>query len=368
MPGGHHRIGRQAVDRRLVQQEEEGARTADAVVLVGPVQPGARHLRHALPRPLPQLVQRAELNRCGRARLRARGRLSVQQAVVAERALPHPTVALALVDDAERAGGHAVAAAIADVLLHDDGAELGAEQRPGGAHLQAACPRAVLAHVGGHEPPHAAALCPEYRLSGIRTAGTRDKPLLHEGHVPPGVGAQRPGVVVRLAGERQAVDGHVVPLLARHLARLAPDADRGVGEEAHPGRGRGRHRHRGRRPGRMSHVAALTSWMWALGSSTTANRSLAASPVESPRLPQWYGSPTWCSSRPWTTSGAMRSVTNTRASMAARTVVTVAHPPLTRPRSAASAGLTSQNMAGCSSDSTPRNRLMPPAAWCSVSR
>ena len=45
----------------------------------------------------------------------------------------------------------------------------------------------------------------------------------------------------------------------------------------------------------------------------------------------------------------IRSVTSTRASIAARAVTIVAQPPCSRPRSAASSGLTSQNISGCSS-------------------
>src|SRR5215211_5178371 len=53
--------------------------------------------------------------------------------------------------------------------------------------------------------------------------------------MPPGRRRQRPRVVVGPAlAEQVAVGGQVVPLLARHLARLAADADGGVGEEAHP--------------------------------------------------------------------------------------------------------------------------------------
>ena len=50
--------------------------------------------------------------------------------------------------------------------------------------------------------------------------------------MPPGGCAQRHGVVVRHAGEDEAVVRQLVPLLAGHLAGLAADADRGVGEEA----------------------------------------------------------------------------------------------------------------------------------------
>src|SRR5512133_4391491 len=66
-------------------------------------------------------------------------------------------------------------------------------------------------------------------LSGRRDAVAR---LLDEGDVAPRARAERPGVVVGRAEKAEAVLGDGIPLLARHLARLAPDADRGVGEEA----------------------------------------------------------------------------------------------------------------------------------------
>jgi len=52
--------------------------------------------------------------------------------------------------------------------------------------------------------------------------------------MPPAVGVQLLGVVVRHAGEQQTVLGDEVPLLASDLAGLAADADAGVGEETHP--------------------------------------------------------------------------------------------------------------------------------------
>src|SRR4051794_41535871 len=114
-----------------------------------------------------QLVKRAELDRVGGARLRAGGLLVAVQAVVAERALPHAPVLLAAVEDAERAGGDAVAAAVADVLLHDDRAELRPEQGAGGADLQAGGVRAVLADVRAHQPPEVALLLGRYaRVAG----------------------------------------------------------------------------------------------------------------------------------------------------------------------------------------------------------
>src|SRR5207253_3212711 len=85
--------------------------------------------------------------------------------VVAERALPHTTIGLPrerprpvrrrelpLVDDAERTGRHAVAAAVAHVLLDHDRPELGAEERAGRTDVETGGVRAVLADVGAHQP------------------------------------------------------------------------------------------------------------------------------------------------------------------------------------------------------------------------
>src|SRR5690606_30143691 len=175
--------------------------------------------------------------------------------------------------------------------------------------------------------------------------------LLDEGDVAPGVGAERAGVVERLAEEVEVLPARdEVPLLAGDLAGLAADAHARVGEEAlarrrvlvagverrvdrpeqavrhHglpsagpvgvssetserttargsavtigrstsvPARARypssisRRAGPRGRRPGSTSQVPALVSWMRTLGSRLMPNRSLAASPVTRPRLPQW---------------------------------------------------------------------------------
>src|SRR6185437_591098 len=97
--------------------------------------------------------ERAELDRVRRAGLRA-GRLQpVVQPVVTHRALPRPAVALAPLDHAVRARRNAVAATVADVLLHYDCRELGAEQRPRRADVETARVRAVLANVRAHQPP-----------------------------------------------------------------------------------------------------------------------------------------------------------------------------------------------------------------------
>ena len=180
------------------------------------------------------------------------------------------------VDHPVGAGGHAVPAAVAHVLLHDDRAELGAEEGAGRADVEAGRVGAVLADVRLHEPTEpgaaVAVLVPDQRLA-----------LLDERDVAPRVRAELGRVVVRLARPDAPVLGDEIPLLARHLARLAADAHRRVGEEAHASLGT----HRARRPGWMSHVAALYSPICTLGSSASESRSLAESPRASPFSPQW---------------------------------------------------------------------------------
>src|SRR5207253_4985266 len=118
------------------------------------------------------------------------------QAVVAEGALPGPAVALALVDDPERAGGNAVPTPVAHVGLHDHRPELGPHQGAGGAHVEAGGGGAVLADVGAHQPAEVARSLPGPFGGAL---------LLDEGNVAPGVGAQLAGVVVRAAEEREPV-------------------------------------------------------------------------------------------------------------------------------------------------------------------
>src|SRR3546814_32075 len=185
-----------------------------------PVQRG-----HSVTGALLELIDLAELDRLGRAYLGA-GRLhAALQPVVAERALMRLAVELIHGHDAEGAGRYAIAAAVADVLLHDHGVELGAENRAGRAGFQTGRGVAVLAHVAHHQP---AALQRRHSIWPLAVAGH----LLDEGHVAPSRGGERAGVVVAHAGQRGRFSGKLVPFLARHLAGLAADAQRGIGEEA----------------------------------------------------------------------------------------------------------------------------------------
>src|SRR5699024_9173028 len=100
-----------------------------------------------------------ELDRLSRAGLRTGRFLPIDEAVVAERALVRRArirhvhvrglavlavggsvdrAGIAAFDDAEGAAGHAGAAAVADIVLNDDGVEFGAEERPRRAYVDAA--------------------------------------------------------------------------------------------------------------------------------------------------------------------------------------------------------------------------------------
>ena len=112
----HDRVRRQPVDLGLVEQQEERAEAADAVVRVAaveraPFQPLGRELREPRVGALAQLVERAELDRVRRARLRARRLVAAFQPVVAERALPDAAVLFCREQARQRRRGCAAGAA-----------------------------------------------------------------------------------------------------------------------------------------------------------------------------------------------------------------------------------------------------------------
>ena len=122
------------------------------------------------------------------------------------------------------------------------------------------------------------------------------------------------------------------------------------------------------RPARTSQANALDSWIDTFGSPLSAPRSLAAPPWSGPAKPQCHGMATWWMMRSSTFSGLMRSVTTARTAISARGLLTVIQPPSSMPRSRASSGSISANIAGCSSSSQGSQRDMAPAVWCSVRR
>src|SRR5438477_469309 len=164
-------------------------------------------------------------------------------------------------DDHERTGADAVPAAVADVGLDDDGVELRADDRAGGADLETAGPHAVLADVGHHEPTALAALSVE---------------LLDELHVAPVDTVEPPRVVVGIARKLAAPAvrrGQLIPFLAGDLTRLAPDAHRRVRVKPH---------RLGHQTFSTLQTKALPSWIETLGSATSEVSSLTMSPVTSP--------------------------------------------------------------------------------------
>src|SRR5205809_943353 len=217
-------VPRQPVYLGFVDEEVERIEPAERPFRVGAVELGLHALRlelvDALVGPRAQLGDRPELDRVRGAGLRARGLEPHLEPVVAERAFLRRTGHRVDIDDAERARGDARPAAVADVRLDHDGVELGPDDGTGGAHLQASCLDAVLAHVAHHQP----------------AAVVRTLELLDEPDVPPVDAVQLAGVVVAVAAQLPdpaVLGGELGPFLARDLARFAPDANGGVGEESH---------------------------------------------------------------------------------------------------------------------------------------
>ena len=113
---------------------------------------------------------------------------------------------------------------------------------PGGTRVLARGGHAVLADVAHHQPATGPAPVEQLverqlvawfagpgRIVGARPPVRGE--LLDEFHMPPRCGGELGGVVVAVAGPVESVGGELVPLFAGDFARLAADADRGVGVE-----------------------------------------------------------------------------------------------------------------------------------------
>src|SRR5579864_7223198 len=155
-PGRNLWVDRQVERPDVAANEEDRVRAANARVTriiddrVGDASRGERFDSSC--RTDAEFVEVAKLDRLGRSRLRARGRLTGLLAVVAERALERPAVIRPSVDNAERARDDAVAAAIADVGLHEHAAELGPDDGAGRAGFETPGMLAVLADVRREVP------------------------------------------------------------------------------------------------------------------------------------------------------------------------------------------------------------------------
>src|SRR5437868_2631804 len=105
---------------------------------------------HALAGPLFQFFDFAKFNRVCGASLCARRLESVFLPVVAQGALPRSSIFMIAVNDAEGTARNAVAAAVANVLLHVHRAKLGAHDGAGWTVLEAPGASTMLANVRGH--------------------------------------------------------------------------------------------------------------------------------------------------------------------------------------------------------------------------
>src|SRR5262249_30692861 len=107
---------------------------------------------HPLARPLTQLVERTELDRCRRTGLGASRDETVPLAVVTERTLVLVPVEGAAGYDAEETGSNAVGAAVEDVGLNIAVVEVVMNKGARRTRLLARCHDAVFADVAHHEP------------------------------------------------------------------------------------------------------------------------------------------------------------------------------------------------------------------------
>ena len=245
----HDRVGRQSVDLGLVEEEEERAEAADAVLGVAAVELRAvpalgLELREPRVGALPQLLERPELDRLRRARLRARRLVAALEPVVAERALPDAAVLLRERRQVGRPRSRGAACR---------GRRTG---RPGrSSRSRCRCPaarRRCRTRCGRgsrsgrrrgrrrgcsacrRPTPSASGACPSPRVRAAAVA------VQHAAASRCSMNATWRQVLApssRVLSYDSPVQtwpssGIEVPLLARDLARLAADADRGVGEEA----------------------------------------------------------------------------------------------------------------------------------------
>jgi hypothetical protein len=115
------------------------------------------------------------------------------------------------IDDAEWASRHAIATAIANVLLHEHGIELGVENRPGRTGFEARRRRAMLADIAHHQP-----VALEGRHCSRTFAILGD--VLDKVNMPPGRRRGVAGIVVAGAAQLQIIGRQRVPFLAGDLA------------------------------------------------------------------------------------------------------------------------------------------------------
>src|SRR5699024_10701676 len=151
--------------------EEERPITSDPVRGVLTVEacggdPGLVQVRQTPVSTLLEFVAVADLDGFGETGLGTSRFHTITDPVVAQGALPGPSVLFPATAGAVRAGGDAVPADVADVLLDHDGLELGVEKGAGRTHVHTCGVGAVFTHVRGHEPAELTTFLGRSRGSG----------------------------------------------------------------------------------------------------------------------------------------------------------------------------------------------------------
>ena len=194
------------------------------------------------------------------------------------------------------------------------------------------------------------------RRAAARTAGSSDRSPSAQGS-PSSPSSCRSLPVARSRGSSVSTG-------ARPPTGMAPDCPSGPPAVLLQLRSSGP---RGRRPGRMSHVDALLSWMWVFGSRMTPSRSLPESPGQTClRFPSGTDADLVHDPPPLSRSGRIRSVTSTRLHGRAaghdRRPAAVLQ-PAPRPAAGSPRRRTRLQLRQVGQRAAHR-----PAVWCSVSR
>src|SRR5215470_3090505 len=354
----HGRVFRKTIELRPVGklQHVDHARPADAGWIVNSgLRPAVGfQLIDAMIGDLDEPLFRPELQAAGRARLDASGFKAIGDAVGAERAFVNLLGPFVQPRDVERAARHAVLTADTILLLEVHDAIGVLYDRPRRrARLQTAGFRAMLALIFRHQPAQA--------LAAIRVPFD----VLVEANQVPEVRGQIGLCLIcaelDLRRFNRLIDPQqIVPFLTGDLARLAPDAGRGIDELGDP-------RRIAHACGRRSaggdafefHVArhiytfsrltrnALYSGVDELGSSAVGVRVLASGPADPPANPQWIGKPICQTVRPSTLSAGLRLVTIALPSIEPRAEVIFTRSPFLTPFSSASPSGISTKNSGC---------------------
>src|SRR5579864_1527482 len=231
----------------------------------------------------PQIFKLPEFDRFRWARLGAGWLQSCALSIRAKGALECAPIGFIFFHHAKRTTHNTVGAAVAYVRLNEDSSKLHPHDCARGACFQTAGHFAMLADVR-RETPCRQLLC------GV-AAAPDPRSILHKLHMPPRRMPYGHGVVIRIAAPLKPIFSKLVPFLACHLAGLAADAQRGIGQKcscAHAVLRRSRRQIfnacalLGTRPGCALHTSALVSMIRTLGSSEIDNRSFGTSPVTRP--------------------------------------------------------------------------------------